>query len=111
MSVEIALQSTLVSGDHSGALRMWRAVQFTLRPPSADNARATTHRILVIQTMPAGARDESHAVLLIGQSRSGEELSIVVAFRRPALLEPVYFLDGVLVELGGRHGLRERAQK
>src|SRR3954451_1786904 len=52
MSVEIALQSTLVSGDHSGALPMWRAVQFTLRPPSADNARATTHRILVIQTMP-----------------------------------------------------------
>src|SRR5690242_10263763 len=33
---------------------MWRAVQFTLRPPSADNARATTHRIFVIQTVPFG---------------------------------------------------------
>jgi hypothetical protein len=45
MSVEIALQSTLVSGDHSCALPIWRAVHFTLRPSSADNARATTHRI------------------------------------------------------------------
>src|SRR5262249_24535361 len=35
--------------------QMWRAVQFTLKPPSADNARATTRRILVIQTVPVTA--------------------------------------------------------
>src|SRR5258708_34062079 len=43
MSVEIVLESTLVSGDHSRPLpEIQQAVQFKLKPFSADNARATT---------------------------------------------------------------------